>query len=65
MKIKTHSSCEIEDFVETHICKAVCDPPIARITGCVSDIGRRLVLELRRSYQGQQGDTSQSVRGKL
>ena len=35
--MKTHSSCEIEDFVETHIyLQAVCDTPIARITGCVS-----------------------------
>ena len=37
IKIKIHSSCEIEDFVETHLSlQAVCDTPIARITGCVS-----------------------------
>ena len=67
-KNKKHSSCEIEDFVETHLCKlSVCDTPIARITGCVSslfkDIGRRLPLKLQCSYQGQQGDVRQSVRG--
>ena len=35
IKIKIHSSsCEIEDFVETHIyLQAVCDTPIERITG--------------------------------
>ena len=46
--------------------QAVCDTPIARITGCVSsfkDIGRRLPLQPQRSYQGQQGDVRQSVRG--
>ena len=46
--------------------QAVCDTPIARITGCVriKDIGRRLPLELQCSlYQGQQGGVSQSVRG--
>ena len=45
---------------------AVCDAPIARITGCVliKDIGRRLPLELQCNlYQGQQGDVDQSVRG--
>ena len=48
-----HSSCEIEDFVETHLCKLyVNDIPIARITGRVSSLrtqhtkGRRLPLEL-------------------
>ena len=36
VKIKIHSSCcEIEYFVETHLLQAVCDTPIARITGCV------------------------------
>ena len=29
--IKIHSSCGIKDLVETHICKIVCDTPIARI----------------------------------
>ena len=33
-KNKIHSSCEIEDFVQTHLCK-LCDTSIARITGCV------------------------------
>ena len=65
IKIKIHSSCEIEYFAETHLCK-LCDTPIARITGCVSsykDIGRRLPLQLQCTYQGQQGDVRQSVRG--
>ena len=40
IKIKIHSSCEIEYFVETHqiSLQAVCDTPIARITGCVSSL---------------------------
>ena len=43
----------------------MCDTPIARVTGCVliKDIGRRLPLQLQCSYQGQQDDFSQSVRG--
>ena len=38
IKIKIHFSCEIKDFVETHLLQAVCDAPIARITGCVSSL---------------------------
>ena len=38
LTIKIYSSCEIEYFVETHLCK-LCDTPIARIiTGCVSSL---------------------------
>ena len=38
-KIKIHSSCEIKYFVETHLSlQAVCDTPIARITGYVSSL---------------------------
>ena len=31
----------------------------------IKDVGRRLPLQLQCSYQGQQGDVSQSVRGFL
>ena len=65
IKIQIHSSCEIEDFCRISSLQAVCDTPIARITGaCIKDIGGRLPLELQCSlYQRQQGDVSQSVRG--
>ena len=54
-------------FCRNSSLQAVCDTPIARITGwlCVliKDIGRRLPLQLQCSYQGQQGDdVRQSVR---
>ena len=66
-KMKIHSSCEIEEFCRNSSLQAVCDTPIARITGCVSslfeDIVRRLPLQQQCSYQGQQGDVRQSVRG--
>ena len=65
MKIHS-SSCEIEDSVETHLCKlCVCYSDRAYYGLCVltKDIGRRLPLELQCSYQGQQGDVCQSVRG--
>ena len=38
IKLKIHSSCEIEDFVEISYLQAVCDTAIARITGCVSSL---------------------------
>ena len=45
----------------------MCDTPIARITACVFSlniyIDRRLPLQLQCSYQGQQGDVSQSMSG--
>ena len=64
--IKIHSSCEIEHFVETHICKLLRYSDRAYYWVCVliKDICRRLPLELQCSlYQGQQGDLNQSVRG--
>ena len=65
-KISLHSSCEIEDFVETHLSlQAVCDSDRAYHGLCVliKDIGRRLPLQRQCSYQGEQGDVGQSVRG--
>ena len=61
--MKIHSSCEIEDFVETHLCK-LCVILRSHYKLCVliKDIGRRLPLQLQCSYQGQQSDYSQSVR---
>ena len=67
-KIHSSSLCEIEDFVETHLCKLCVILYSGRAYHWVScvlikDIGRRLPLELQCSYQGQQGHVSQSVRG--
>ena len=60
--MKIHSSCEIEDFVETHLCKLCVIPRSRALRVVIKDIGRRLPLQLQCSYQGQQGDFSQSVR---
>ena len=38
IKNKIHSSCEIKDFCRNSSLQAVCDTPIARITGCVSSL---------------------------
>ena len=65
-KKKLHSSCEIEDFVETHLCKLCDTHDRAYYWMCViiKDIDRRLPVELQcRLYQGQQGDVNESVRG--
>ena len=65
-RMEIHSSCEIEDFVETHLCK-LCVMLRSRVyyelCVLIKDIGRRLPLQLQCSYQGQQDDSSQSVRG--
>ena len=62
-KMKIHSSCEIEDFVETHLRKLCVISDRAHYELCVLIKDRRLPLQLQCSYQGQQGDFSQSVRG--
>ena len=65
VKINIHASCEIKDFAETRLCK-LCVILRSRVYGlCVliKDIGRQLPLQLQCSYQGPQGDVSQSVRG--
>ena len=63
--MKIHSSCEIEYFVETHLCKlgVILRSRVLRVVCPHKDIGRRLPLQLQCSYQGQQGDVRQSVRG--
>ena len=63
--MKIHSSCEIEDFVETHLCKlcVILRSRVYELCVLIKDIGRRLPLQLQCSYQGQQGYVSQSVRG--
>ena len=61
LKIHLHSSCEIEYFVETHLCK-LCVILQSRVLRVVC-LGRRLPLQLQQcSYQGQQGEVRQSVR---
>ena len=66
MKIKIHSTCEIDDFVETRLCK-LCVILRSRVLLGVcphKDEGRRLPLELQCSlYQGQHGEDSRFVRG--
>ena len=65
IKIKIHASCEIEGFVETHLCK-LCVILRSRVLRVVCPYrGRRLPLQLQQcsSCQGQQGDVDQSVRG--
>ena len=66
--MKIHSSCEVKYFVETHICKlcVILRLRVLRVVcPLVKDIGRRLPLQLKCSYQGQQGDVSHSVRGNF
>ena len=70
IKIKIRSnSCEIECFVETHLCKlCVILRSRVRITGCVSSlrisVGDSPCNYSVATYQGQQGDdVSQSVHG--
>ena len=63
--IEIHFTCEIDDFVETHICKLCVILRSRVLLGVcpIKDTGRRLPFELQCSlYQGQQGDVSQSVR---
>ena len=69
IKVRIHSSCEIEDFnfIETHLCKLCVILRSRELSGgvLIKDTGRRLPLELQQCnlYHGQQGDVNQSVRG--
>ena len=66
IKIKIHSSCEIEGFVETHLRK-LCLILRSRVLRVVCPHqGQRSATPVGTtecSYQGQQGDVSPSVRG--
>ena len=63
--MKIYSSREVEHFVETHLCKlcVILRSRVLRVVVLIRDIGRRLPSQLQCSYQGQQGDVSQSVSG--
>ena len=49
IKYEIHPSCEIKDMIETHLCKLVCDTPIARITHIRYDIRACYVIYLSRT----------------
>ena len=54
IRIKIHSSCEIEDFVETHLRKlcVILRSRALRVVVCpFKDIGRRLPLQLHNIIQ--------------
>ena len=65
IKIKIHSSCEIEYLSKLIFASCVWYSVRAYygLWVLIKDIGRRLPLQLQCSYQGQQGDVRQSVRG--
>ena len=50
IKKEIHASCEIEDFVETHLCKLCVilrSRVLLGVCVLIKDIGRRLPLELQ------------------
>ena len=55
VKIKIHCSCEIEYFVEAHLCKlcVILRSRVLRMCVLIKDIGRRLPLQIQCSYQDQ------------
>ena len=63
--MKIHSSCEIEDFVETHLCKlcVILRSRVVRVVCPHQGYKSAIRVQLQCSYQGQQGDFCQSVRG--
>ena len=64
-KIKIHSGCEIKGFVETHTryLQAVCDTPIACITGCVSSLYIHQIQDhTRSSLRGVRGASTPGKR---